>query len=574
MEEIIIKEIREFDKTNSDYISLKINNIDKNTLLEHLNNLTDEANFKYIEAYNQQDNSIAGLCYQICTGPLPPIPTFFKCGSIWGFWGDNSALAILILSAVYNLKKENIFKILTYSYNEKIYGILKNLHFSHSNELEFQLNNYKKPESFTQIEGVEIKYIDKEYDEFIYNHWKRMWEDNNVNTFKDNSKEMTLNFIINARKNYKYQSIGAFKDNELIGSVSLNQFYGVEPIDKVGVIWAVYVHPEYRRRGIGTRLTEEIISHFKNINFNSIRLIYASEEGKRIYMKKGFYKGNYLILDLNEINKSHKPFISNINITKDLLSLCVPGQLKALRITNIESKFNGKLFEEKKNKMGKGFKMQNFSKNNKISEKFDKLSTNWEDLVTGMKYEYVFDWLVKQYNLIKLDENKIILDECCGVGLPGQTIRLLGYKGKLIGCDISEGMLTKAYSRGVYNHLFVQDMNEELLLYDNSIDMIINAGSLELLNISNVLKNSYRVLKNNGIFLVSFQLDNGTNATEHQNIKGIKEEEAVKLLENEGFKIENIDKCENAFYTPKPNQEKSESELAPVPYIFIKAYKK
>jgi len=218
--------------------------------------------------------------------------------------------------------------------------------------------------------------------------------------------------------------------------------------------------------------------------------------------------------------------------------------------------------------------MQNFSKNNKISEKFDKLSTNWEDLVTGMKYEYVFDWLVKQYNLIKLDENNIILDECCGVGLPGQTIRLLGYKGKLIGCDISEGMLTKAYSRGVYNHLFVQDMNEELLLYDNSIDMIINVGSMELLNISNVLKNSYRVLKNNGIFLVSFQWDNGTNATEHQNIKGIKEEEAVKLLENEGFKIENIDKCENAFYTPKPNQEKSESELAPVPYIFIKAYKK
>ena len=63
MEKKIIKKIKEFDKTNSDYISLKINNIDKNTLLEHLNNLTDEANFKYIEAYNQQDNSIGGLCY-------------------------------------------------------------------------------------------------------------------------------------------------------------------------------------------------------------------------------------------------------------------------------------------------------------------------------------------------------------------------------------------------------------------------------------------------------------------------------------------------------------------------------
>ena len=218
--------------------------------------------------------------------------------------------------------------------------------------------------------------------------------------------------------------------------------------------------------------------------------------------------------------------------------------------------------------------MNNFNEKNKISQKFDKLSTNWEDFVSGMKYEYVFEWISKQYKLNKLEEKNIIFDECCGVGLQGQTIRLLGYKGKLIGCDISEGMLTKAYSRGIYNNLFVQDMNEELQLFDNYVDVIINVGSMELLNIPKVLKNSYKVLKNQGIFLLSFQWDNGTNSTEHQNIKGIKEEEAVKLLENEGFKIENIDKCENAFYTPKPNQEKSESELAPVPYIFIKAYKK
>ena len=175
-----------------------------------------------------------------------------------------------------------------------------------------------------------------------------MWEDNNIKSFKENSKEITFNFLKNARKNYKYQSIGAFKGNDLIGSVSLNQFHGVEPIDKVGVIWAVYVHPEFRKRGIGTRLTEEIISHFKKINFNSIRLIYASEEGKRIYIKKGFHKGNYLILDLNEKNKCHKPFISDVSITNDLLSLCVPGQLKALNITNIESKFKGNIFKEKK----------------------------------------------------------------------------------------------------------------------------------------------------------------------------------------------------------------------------------
>ena len=59
-------------------------------------------------------------------------------------------------------------------------------------------------------------------------------------------------------------------------------------------------------------------------------------------------------------------------------------------------------------------------------------------------------------------------------------------------------------------------------MFENSIDMIINVGSMELLNIPLVLKYCYKVLKQNGIFLLSFQWDNGTNSTEHQNIKGIK----------------------------------------------------
>ncbi len=566
----IIKNIKEFDKSEINLISQKLNNINKDILSKYLNNLNEYSNFKYIEAYNQKNESIAGLCYQICIGPLPPIPTFFKCGSIWGFWGEKSSLKKLILISICNLREQNIFKILTYAYNEEIYNILFELHFSHNNALEFKINNsINFP--LTQIEGIEIKYINEEYDENIYEHWRRMWEDNNIKTFKDNSKEMTLDFIKEARKDNKYQSIGAFKENKLIGSVSLNKFFGVEPIDNVGVIWAVYVHPEYRRRGIGTRLTEEIILHFKKLNYNSIRLIYASEEGRRIYVKKGFFKGNYLTLDLNEINQIYKPFISDIPITNDLLSLCVPGQLKALNITNVESKFKGNIFKEKKNKMGKGFKLDELNKENKIALKFDKLSSNWEDLVTGMKYEYVFEWLVKQYKSIKLDKNSIILDHCCGVGLQGQTLRLLGFEGKLIGCDISKGMLIKAYNRGIYDDLFIQDVNEGLLLFDNSIDLIINVGSMELLNIPKVLKFCFSVLKKNGIFLLSFQWDNGSNSTEHQNIKGIKENEAKDLLEKSGFKIIDFEKCDNAFFTPKPNDEIC--ELVPVPYLFIKAYK-
>ena len=76
--------------------------------------------------------------------------------------------------AVNDLRKKSIFKILSYAYNEQIFKILQNLRFSHSNALEYDLKQYKQPLSFTQIDGIEIKYIGEEYDEEIYNHWKRM----------------------------------------------------------------------------------------------------------------------------------------------------------------------------------------------------------------------------------------------------------------------------------------------------------------------------------------------------------------------------------------------------------------
>lgn len=81
----IIKNIKEFDKSELNSICSKLNNINKDLLIKYLNNLNDFSNFSYIEAYNQENESIAGICYQICDGPLPPIPTFFKCGSLWVF---------------------------------------------------------------------------------------------------------------------------------------------------------------------------------------------------------------------------------------------------------------------------------------------------------------------------------------------------------------------------------------------------------------------------------------------------------------------------------------------------------
>ena len=152
----IIKYIKSFNQKEINYILNKISIYNKDILKEYLANLDENSNFKYLEAYNQLDECIAGMCYQICVGPLPGIPTFFECGSIWGFWGEKSSLEKLILISISELRKKNVFKILSYSYNEDINSILHNLRFSHSNALEFQFTNYTKPSNFTEIEGIEI----------------------------------------------------------------------------------------------------------------------------------------------------------------------------------------------------------------------------------------------------------------------------------------------------------------------------------------------------------------------------------------------------------------------------------
>ena len=52
----------------------------------------------------------------------------------------------------------------------------------------------------------------------------------------------------------------------------------------------------------------------------------------------------------------------------------------------------------------------------------------------------------------------------------------MGYEAKLKVYDISKEMLIKVYNWEIYDDLFIQDVNEGFLLFENSIDLIINVG--------------------------------------------------------------------------------------------------
>lgn len=549
----------------------KATQLNQQSTHKHFIELKPNDCFKAFVACGENKEPIGGICAQICSGPVPLIPDILKFGSIWGFWGDKHVIYILIEKAVCYLRSLKAMKILTYAYSDFHFQILTELKFSYNNALACNLNDIKI-ELPPLPEGITIKAVGPEYDEVVYDHWRKMWAENGITTFLPNSKEITLDFLKESREKYNYRTTAAFDGDKIIGSASNNLFFGVEPCEKVGGAWAVYVNPEYRRRGIGTRITVEMEKYLKEeLNCNEVRLIYASEEGRRIYERKGFKKFNWLSLELREINKYHEPFIADVEKASNLLSMAIPGQMKALGLDPSKSQFTGEVFKSKTGKMGKGFKADSLTSENKMAQRFDRLSLNWEESVTGMNYEYVFEWLVKMFKNHPIAENQVVLDECTGIGLPGMTIRMANFKGKLIGCDISKGMLTKAYKKGCFDDLFVQDMNDDLLVFDESVDVVINVGSLELLNIECVLKNSIGALKKNGQFWASFQWDNGTNPTDHQKIFGLKEDAIVKLLVDAGFQVNDIDKCENAFLTPKPGE--NGSQMVPVPYIFVRATK-
>lgn len=69
-----------------------------------------------------------------------------------------------------------------------------------------------------------------------------------------------------------------------------------------------------------------------------------------------------------------------------------------------------------------------------------------------------------------------VADLGCGTGLCGPLLR--GWARRLIGCDLSEGMLAKAAERGGYDELIAQELVAFLRARPRSFDLLISADTL------------------------------------------------------------------------------------------------
>lgn len=236
-------------------------------------------------------------------------------------------------------------------------------------------------------------------------------------------------------------------------------------------------------------------------------------------------------------------------------------------------------FTQNLHRFGRGFDMKKLSANPEhLVTKFDRLSSKYDVWTVGNK-SVVMHWIAKRAKsksmnptgLSLADPNSNVLDVACGTGLPGHTLRLSGCQAHITGTDISAGMVDEAAKRHCYNKLFVGNANNGFGdIVDQSQDLIVCTGAMELLNHTTVLKEFARILDVDGELWVSFQWtgeDGNNTSTAHQGVNGITLDTALTELRDAGFAVAvaDVEKCPSAFMTPR------DGVLLPVPYLFVRA---
>jgi predicted TPR repeat methyltransferase len=129
-----------------------------------------------------------------------------------------------------------------------------------------------------------------------------------------------------------------------------------------------------------------------------------------------------------------------------------------------------------------------------------------------------------------------ILDLGCGTGLCGPLLR--PYAKRLIGVDLSAGMLEKARERGVYDELLLDDLRRALARFEAEIDLAASADVLEYVgSLDTVFAGVRRALRPGGWFAFTAEVHDGEgfvlDATRryHHSLAYLKAEAAAHALE-------------------------------------------
>tara|TARA_B110000459_G_scaffold201572_1_gene252576 strand:+ start:688 stop:1425 length:738 start_codon:yes stop_codon:yes gene_type:complete len=160
------------------------------------------------------------------------------------------------------------------------------------------------------------------------------------------------------------------------------------------------------------------------------------------------------------------------------------------------------------NKVVKPYKASKDSKKKQVEEMFDNISSNYDFLNHFLSFGIDNIWRKKTIKVVSEDNPKLILDVATGTGDLALAAQKAINPDKIIGLDLSNGMLNigrvKIEKRKLKEKLeFIQGDSENLPFEDQYFDAVmVSFGVRNFENLNKGISEIYRVLKTNGKIIV------------------------------------------------------------------------
>jgi predicted TPR repeat methyltransferase len=141
-----------------------------------------------------------------------------------------------------------------------------------------------------------------------------------------------------------------------------------------------------------------------------------------------------------------------------------------------------------------------------VAERYDAWAQNYDHDLTSWSYQAPM--VVAETVGTRHPEAESVLDVGCGTGLVGRALRARGFAGQILGLDLSQASLEIARQCGAYDSLERGDLQQRLVLGDDSVDAVVCVGVMTYLpDVEAVWREFARVARPGGIVVATQRED-------------------------------------------------------------------